>query len=77
MAIDFTDTVALTEQLRLYRCEVVISAINQHHLAWQEPTLEAAKNANVKLYVPSEYGIPSEGQGGILGQKSQFVGTQT
>lgn len=76
VAVDFTDSPALTEQFRLHNCEVVISAINHDYLEVQARTLEAAKNAGVKLYVPSEYGIPSEGQDGILGRKSEFVGTQ-
>lgn len=75
MAVDCTGSPALAEQLRLHNCEVVISAINYDHLDVQARTLEATKNANVKLYVPSEYGIPSEGQDGILGRKSEFVGT--
>ena len=75
MAVDFTDPPALTEQFRLHNCEVIISAINHDYLEVQASTLEAAKNAGVKLYVPSEYGIPSEGQDGILGRKSEFVGT--
>ncbi|KAH0839727.1 hypothetical protein J3R83DRAFT_665 [Lanmaoa asiatica] len=75
VTVDFTDLLALTEQFRLHNCEVVISAINHDYLDAQARTLEAAKNASVKLYVPSEYGIPSEGQDGILGQKSEFVGT--
>lgn len=75
VAVDFTDLPALTEQFRLHNCEVVISAINHDHLAVQAHTLQAAKDADVKLYIPSEYGIPSEGQDGILGQKNQFVST--
>lgn len=75
MVVDFTDPATLAEQFRSHNCEVVISAINHDHLDVQARTLEAAKNAGVKLYVPSEYGIPSEGQDGILGQKSEFVGT--
>ncbi|KAF8559080.1 NAD(P)-binding protein [Imleria badia] len=73
VAVDFTDSPALTEQLRSHNCEVVISAINHDYLDVQARTLEAAKNASVKLYVPSEYGPPSEGQDGILGRKSEFI----
>ncbi|KAF8450746.1 hypothetical protein L210DRAFT_269433 [Boletus edulis BED1] len=73
VAVDFTDTSALTEQFRLHDCKVVISAINHDYLGVQARTLEAAKNAGVKLYVPSEYSIPTEGQDGILGQKSEFI----
>lgn len=75
VAVDFADSPALAEQFRMHNCEVVISAINHDYLEVQARTLEAAKNAGVKLYVPSEYGTPSEGQDGILGWKSKFVGT--
>ncbi|KAF9221938.1 NAD(P)-binding protein [Gyrodon lividus] len=73
VSVDFMDVQALTDQFRRHNCEVVISAVNHDHLEVQPPTLEAAKNADVKLYVPSEYGLPSEGQDGILAQKSEFV----
>ncbi|KAG9317271.1 hypothetical protein JVU11DRAFT_1466 [Chiua virens] len=73
VAVDFTDVKALTEQLRAHNCEVVISAVSHEHLEVQPPSLEAAKNAGVKLYVPSEFGIPTEGQDGLLGQKAAFI----
>jgi len=73
VSVDFTDVQALSDHFRRHNCEVVISAVNHDHLEVQPPTLEAAKNAGVKLYLPSEYGFPSEGQDGILAQKSEFM----
>ncbi|KAF8845746.1 NAD(P)-binding protein [Paxillus ammoniavirescens] len=73
VSVDFTDVQALSDHFRRHNCEVVISAVNHYHLEVQPPTLEAAKNAGVKLYLPSDYGFPSEGQDGILAQKSEFV----
>ncbi|KAF9247019.1 hypothetical protein BU15DRAFT_69863 [Melanogaster broomeanus] len=71
--VDFKDVPSLTEHFRRFKCDVVICAVNHEHLEVQPPTLEAANNAGVKLYVPSEFGIPSEGQDGILAKKSEFV----
>lgn len=55
--------------------EVVISALAYGALAAQRPIADAAKEAGVKLFVPSEYGMPTEGgKDGHLAIKSQFAG---
>ncbi|KAH7928779.1 NAD(P)-binding protein [Leucogyrophana mollusca] len=73
-AIDYTDVSALTAAFRKHGVEVVVSTINHEALDAQPPVAEAAKNAGVKLFVPSEYGLPTAGHTeGILGVKSRFV----
>lgn len=55
--------------------EVVISALAYGVLPTQRPLADAAKEADVKLFVPSEYGMPTEaGKEGHLATKSEFAG---
>ena len=65
----------LTSILREHKVEVVISALAFGALPAQRPIAEAAKDAGVKLFVPSEYGMPTEGgKDGHLVVKSEFAG---
>ncbi|KAH7887988.1 hypothetical protein F5I97DRAFT_1926387 [Phlebopus sp. FC_14] len=74
VTVDFTDIPALTAHFREHNVEVVVSAINQEHLDVQLPSAEAAKSVGVKLYVASEYGLPSEGhKESLLAAKSEFI----
>ncbi|KDQ62725.1 hypothetical protein JAAARDRAFT_190013 [Jaapia argillacea MUCL 33604] len=53
--------------------DVVVSALGGAALGAQVLLAEEAKKAGVKLFVPSEYGIPTEGHTeGILGQKASL-----
>ncbi|KAH7928778.1 NAD(P)-binding protein [Leucogyrophana mollusca] len=73
-AIDYTDAPALTAAFRKHGVEVVVSTINHGALDAQPPAAEAAKEAGVKLFVPSEYGPPTAGHTeGIGGMKSRFA----
>ncbi|KAH7927667.1 NAD(P)-binding protein [Leucogyrophana mollusca] len=73
-AIDYADVSALAAAFRQHGVEVVVSTINHENLDAQPPAAEAAKKAGVKLFVPSEYGLPTAGHTeGILGAKSRFV----
>ncbi|KAH7928781.1 NAD(P)-binding protein [Leucogyrophana mollusca] len=73
-AIDYTDVSALTAAFRKHSVEVVVSTVNHEALDVQPAVAEAAKKAGVKLFVPSEYGLPSAGHTeGVLLVKSRFV----
>ncbi|KAH7923756.1 NAD(P)-binding protein [Leucogyrophana mollusca] len=73
-AIDYADIDALATAFRENNVEVIVSTINHDNLEAQPPTAEAAKKANVKLYVPSEYGLPTAGHTeGLLGVKNRFA----
>jgi hypothetical protein len=55
--------------------EVLISAVAYGALPSQSTIADASKEAGVKLFVPSEFGLPTEGgKGGHLVIKSQFAG---
>lgn len=65
----------LASILREHNVEVVISALAYGALPAQWPIADAAKEAGVKLFVPSEYGMPTEGgKDGHLVIKSQLAG---
>ncbi|KAJ7764929.1 hypothetical protein B0H16DRAFT_1798456 [Mycena metata] len=64
--------------LKEHKVDVVISAINAgsvENTAAQKPVVDAAKAAAVKLYVPSEFGCPSDGwqTEGFLGVKNKVA----
>lgn len=70
--VDYADTAALTAALR--GIDVVISALGGAALLVQIQLAEAAKAAGVKLFVPSEFGNPTQGisaSEGPIGQKVQ------
>ncbi|KAG9314734.1 hypothetical protein JVU11DRAFT_5543 [Chiua virens] len=72
--VDYTDVNSLTSILKENKVEVVISALAFGALPAQRPIAEAAKEAGVKLFVPSEYGMPTEGgKDGHLVIKSEFA----
>lgn len=71
---DYTDVKAVASVLREHKVEVLISALAYGALPSQSPIADAAKEAGVKLFVPSEFGLPTEGgKGGHLVIKSQFA----
>ena len=73
--VDYTDATALASILEKHNVEVVISALAYGALAAQRHIADAAKEAGVKLFVPSEYGMPTEGgKDGHLVIKSEFAG---
>ncbi|KAF5387861.1 hypothetical protein D9615_000160 [Tricholomella constricta] len=59
--INYTDIAAIIRVLKENRVEVVISTLGSEGLASQNTIAEAAKAAGVKLFVPSEFGVPTEG----------------
>lgn len=71
---DYTDVKAVASILREHKVEVVISAVAYGALPSQSAIADAAKEAGVKLFVPSEFGLPTEGgKGGHLVIKSEFA----
>ncbi|KAG1889275.1 hypothetical protein F4604DRAFT_832898 [Suillus subluteus] len=71
---DYADVKAVASILREHKVEVVISALAYGALPAQSTIADAAKEAGVKLFVPSEFGLPTEGgKGGHLVIKSQFA----
>ncbi|KAH7908255.1 hypothetical protein BJ138DRAFT_1013162 [Hygrophoropsis aurantiaca] len=73
-AVDYADIPAVTSVLRENKIDVVISALAYGALPAQTPLADAAKAAGVKLFVPSEYGMPTEGgKEGHMVPKSQFA----
>ncbi|KAJ7184435.1 hypothetical protein C8R46DRAFT_1299418 [Mycena filopes] len=72
--LDYSDVTALATALQEHKVDVVLSTISTRGLDAQGPLVEAAKIAGVKLFAPSEYGFPTEGQTeGALGMKMQVV----
>ncbi|KAG2045314.1 NAD(P)-binding protein [Suillus americanus] len=71
---DYADVKAVASILREHKVEVLISAVAYGALPSQSTIADAAKEAGVKLFVPSEFGLPTEGgKGGHMVIKSQFA----
>ncbi|KAJ7580216.1 hypothetical protein C8J56DRAFT_277801 [Mycena floridula] len=62
IVVDTSKAEAVTQILKQHNVEVVLSTLGSLGLvAVQKTVAEASKAAGVKLFVPSEYGIPSHG----------------
>ncbi|KZP04207.1 NAD(P)-binding protein [Athelia psychrophila] len=57
VAIDYTDVSALAALFKEHATEVVISTVSFQALGHQHGLGDAAKQAGVKLFVPSEFGV--------------------
>lgn len=74
VTVDFNDPAAMAAIFKQHEVEVVLSTIAAEANA-QKPLVEAAKLAAVKLFAPSEYGMPTEGHTeGIIGDKNRIAG---
>ncbi|KAJ3997064.1 hypothetical protein F5050DRAFT_1570180 [Lentinula boryana] len=64
--VDYTDVAALTALFKEHNIEVVISAVSPPgYVTTQHALADAAKaSGSVKLFVPSEWGVPTEGAKG-------------
>lgn len=60
-AVDHKDVPGLAATFGSHGVEVVISTVGEDAIANQKAFADAAKQAGVKLFLPSEFGIPSEG----------------
>ncbi|KAJ7671598.1 hypothetical protein DFH06DRAFT_1083086 [Mycena polygramma] len=59
--VDYTNAAAVAEVFKQHKVEVVLPTITTTASATQKPFADAAKLAGVKLFVPSEYGCPTDG----------------
>jgi hypothetical protein len=76
--VDYNDAAAVANVFKQHKVDVVLSTIATEALAAQRPLVDAAKLAGIKLFVPSEYGLPSDGYTeGVLGAKNQIAGDNT
>ncbi|KAJ7746375.1 hypothetical protein B0H16DRAFT_1421903 [Mycena metata] len=75
--VDTSDTAAVTAVLKEHKVDVVISTVDVGGGEWdvvQKPVVDAAKTAAVKLYIPGEFGVPTDGHTvGMLGSKNKFA----
>jgi len=72
VSIGLTDVPALAAAFKEHQTEVVISTVGIPGLLHQKLIADAAKEAGVKLFVPSEFGFPTAGQTvGVLALKDQ------
>ena len=70
-AVDYSNKESIKNALT--GVDVVISTIAVEGLHLQPGIAEAAKEVGVKLFVPSEFGGPTEGKtGGFLGNKANI-----
>ncbi|KAH7928881.1 NAD(P)-binding protein [Leucogyrophana mollusca] len=72
--VEYTDVHAVASLLSLHKVDALISAVSFAGHAAQTPLADAAKQAGVKLFVPSEFGIPTGGGAeGVAFIKTQFA----
>jgi len=62
ISIGLTDIPALAAAFKEHQIEVVISTVGIPGLPHQKLIADAAKQAGVKLFVPSEFGLPTAGK---------------
>jgi hypothetical protein len=73
--VDYNNAAAVAAVFKQYKVDVVLSTITTMATDAQKSLVDASKLAAVKLFVPSEYGMPTDGQAeGILGLKDQIAG---
>lgn len=73
VSVSLTDVPALAATFKEHGVEVVVSTVAHDALPHQHLLGDAAKQAGVKLFVPSEFGHSTIGQTeGKLGLKSKF-----
>ncbi|KAJ7026201.1 hypothetical protein C8F04DRAFT_120498 [Mycena alexandri] len=72
--VDTSNAAAVAAVFKEHSVEVVLSTITGDALSAQKSLIEAAKAANIKLFVPSEYGVPTEGLNeGVWAEKNQIA----
>jgi uncharacterized protein YbjT (DUF2867 family) len=73
ISVGLTDVPALAAAFKEHQTEVVVSTIGHAALPNQKFLADAAKQAGVKLFLPSEFGYSTIGQTeGELGLKTKF-----
>ncbi|KAJ7027890.1 hypothetical protein C8F04DRAFT_1189093 [Mycena alexandri] len=72
--VDTSDAAAVGAVLKEHKVDVVLSTVTTLAASGQKPLVDGAKQAGVKLFVPSEYGMPTDGQTeGPLGAKNEIA----
>ncbi|KAJ7150868.1 hypothetical protein C8R43DRAFT_864925, partial [Mycena crocata] len=72
--VDFTDVAAVAAVLQKHKVDVVLSTISMAAAAAQKSLIDGAKLADVKLFVPAEYAIPTDGATeGPFGDKQKIA----
>ncbi|KAJ7340691.1 hypothetical protein DFH08DRAFT_875022 [Mycena albidolilacea] len=72
--VDTSDAAAVAAVFKEHTVDVVLSTVTGHAIGAQKSLIEAAKAAKIKLFVPSEYGAPTEGLNeGIWAEKNQIA----
>ncbi|KAL0579897.1 hypothetical protein V5O48_002068 [Marasmius crinis-equi] len=66
--VDLENVDEIAKVLKENNVEVIVSAIGTTAIPAQYPVADAAKEAGVKLFVPSEYGCPTDGISGYPGE---------
>jgi hypothetical protein len=59
--VDYTDVTAVSAVLKEHKVDVILSTLGHEGVGTQKSLADAAKLAAVKLFVPSEFGLPSHG----------------
>ncbi|KAJ7443255.1 hypothetical protein B0H11DRAFT_2093161 [Mycena galericulata] len=71
---DTSDAAAVAAVFKEHTVDVVLSTVTGYAIGAQKSLIEAAKAANIKLFVPSEYGVPTEGLNeGVWAEKNQIA----
>ncbi|KAJ6592581.1 hypothetical protein B0H19DRAFT_1215336 [Mycena capillaripes] len=72
--VDTSDAAAVAAVFKEHSIDVVLSTVTGYAIGAQKSFVEAAKAANIKLFVPSEYGVPTEGLNeGVWAEKNQIA----
>lgn len=77
VVVDYADQEAISRILTENKVEVIVSTIGGEGIPSQRVFADAAKTAGLKLFVPSEYGMPTHGTAGtasLLASKDSFAG---
>ncbi|KAJ7498111.1 hypothetical protein B0H11DRAFT_1998719 [Mycena galericulata] len=72
--VDYNDASAVAAIFKQHKVDVVLSTLNTGAAAADKSLVEAAKQAAVKLFAPSDYGFSADGQTkDLLGAKNRFA----
>lgn len=73
--VDYTDAAAVFAVFKEHKVDVVISTINAEAVGVQKVLADAAQLAAVKLFLPSEFGLPTDGHtGAAVDRKNEITG---
>ncbi|KAJ7153110.1 hypothetical protein C8R43DRAFT_1002933 [Mycena crocata] len=74
VTVDFIDSAAVAAVFKAHNIDVVVSTITTQAVGAQKSLVDAAKHSGVKLFAPSEYGMPTDGPSpGFLGEKTSLA----